>query len=131
MKSLLLLALMMTALATGATAGLPILTEQNEGREVILKQEKAFVVQLPANPTTGFSWSVTVAPSDLLVQEKPPQYLPSDHARKLVGSGGFQKWHFRFVKSGHAKLSFAYGRPWEKDVPPVRLLELKVTMARR
>jgi inhibitor of cysteine peptidase len=129
MKSLLLSTLMIL-FATGAKAGMPILTEQDTVREVILKNGVEFVVRLPANPTTGYSWSMTVSPSDLLRQEKAPLYLPSDHMGKLVGSGGYECWRFRFVKQGSAKLSFSYARPWEKGVPPVRRLDFTISAKR-
>ena len=126
MKSLLMSLLLSISLVTGSNAEIPVLTEKDAGREVILKNGAEFMIQLPANPTTGYSWSVMVSPLDLLVQEKPSRYVASDHAGHLVGAGGSECWQFRFVKPGCAKLSFAYARPWEKGMPPMRVVEFSV-----
>jgi inhibitor of cysteine peptidase len=126
MKSLLLSTLLMIAFATGAKAAMTALTEQDAGREVIVKKEREFLIRLPANPTTGYSWRLSISPSDLLLQKKAPQYQSSVSGGKLLGSGGFECWRFRFTRPGLARLSFAYARPWEKGIPPVRQLVFSV-----
>lgn len=126
MKFLLMSLLLFISLVTGASAAMPVLTEKDAGREVILKKGWEFLVRLPANPTTGYSWNFSISPSDILIQKKPSRYLPSDSSGKLLGSGGMECWRFRFTRPGIARLSFAYARPWEKGVPPVRRLNFSV-----
>jgi inhibitor of cysteine peptidase len=130
MKLPLILTLLLILPIAGSSAALPALTEKDAGREVILQKGREFLVRLPANPTTGYSWNLSVMPSDILIQKRPPQYQPVEPQGKFLGSGGFERWHFRFTKPGIARLSFAYARSWEKGVSPVRVVKLNVITKR-
>ena len=126
MKAHLIFSLLLL-LSLGSTRAADVcVSERDTGKKIVLHCGDILVVRLPASPTTGYAWNLSISPSDLLIQEKAPQYQPSDSAGKLLGSGGFECWRFRFTKPGIARLSFAYARPWEKGVPPVRQLDFSV-----
>jgi len=85
-----------------------------------------FVVALASNITTGYGWNfVTAGPARTTVflgksylEYKPPQQVADQPP--MVGVGGTDLLLFKATHAGSATLSFAYSRPWEKNVKPVR-----------
>jgi inhibitor of cysteine peptidase len=95
-----------------------------------------FFLQLPSNPSTGFSWSWTEGGSDCaeggLLQLLSCAYQPAPHAAGLVGAGGFELWEL--VSGPHAgqeELQLTYSRPWEQQTQqqPTASWTLTVTEA--
>jgi inhibitor of cysteine peptidase len=79
---------------------------------------KDFVIKLPSNPTTGYSWRLTEPLPDMLELSDKDYRTPAEN-RHLVGAGGVEEWRFKAVRRAEATLVFEYVRPWEKDTPPV------------
>lgn len=81
----------------------------------IAKGQKSFVVNLPANPTTGFQWSVVQYDKDLLTLGSSVYHGPNT---KLIGAGGRMLFTFTLNKGitlpKTTELTFKYARPWEK-----------------
>ena len=81
----------------------------------VSSSRSSFVVKLPANPTTGYQWSVTSYDKTLL------QLIRSDYRAsetKLIGAGGVMAFTFK-LRSGKTypamtKMGFTYARPWDK-----------------
>ena len=79
------------------------------------KNNKEFVVTLPANPTTGFQWT-------LVNYDKKTLRAVSNHyspkKTKLMGSGGEMAYTFSLNKGKvypeTTKMTFRYARSWEK-----------------
>lgn len=80
----------------------------------IVKGTTEFMIQLQANPTTGYSWFLQYFNNKLL-QPMDHQYIPNQP--KLAGSGGVATWVFK-VKSNTfnapqtTTIKFLYARPW-------------------
>jgi inhibitor of cysteine peptidase len=127
MKIFLITALLFTSLFSVVEASEWSLTEKDSSREVSLKKGDRLLVQLAANPTTGYSWNLQIMGDNILSQGKS-QYKPSDKSGNLVGSGGTEIWKFRAQHPGSTRLDFSYARPWEKGVFPVRILHFPVTV---
>lgn len=80
---------------------------------------QSFTLQLPSNPSTGYSWKWDQNKFDSnLVTLDSHQYIPPQN-KKLVGAGGYEQWHFtakagnyRVTQVGHIVME--YQRPWEK-----------------
>lgn len=80
------------------------------------------VLVLPANPTTGYSWTITSLPDPGHVSLDSPiegTYTATAAASGIVGSGGSQSWDLHATKAGTTSMALAYARPWESGVPPV------------
>ncbi len=102
------------------------LTERDNGRSVTLLLTRTLSLTLPGNPTTGFTWEPASLDRGILAMEPEPSFVPDS---SLIGAGG--KFIFSFVprKPGTTSLKLVYHRPWEKDVKPLRVFELTVTVA--
>ncbi len=74
-----------------------------------------FMIELPANPTTGYSW-FTVSYDSNLLNLVGQKYIAPEPA--IPGKGGVTRWTFN-VKPQALKAAFAtkiillYARPWE------------------
>ena len=83
-----------------------------------------FVVKLPANPSTGYSWDVKRMPKKLeLIDKEFEQEEPI-----MPGKGGMQVLTFKALEPGRATLELQYKRPWEKDKEPAEVKRYLVTI---
>ena len=75
--------------------------------------DSSIYVQLEANATTGYEWTVSVEGSSVVVIED--EYVPDDAPLGMVGVGGTWKCKLDVVEDGQAVLHFVYARPWDKS----------------
>lgn len=78
-----------------------------------------FVIMLPSNITTGYSWRLAGSLPDTL-KLKGQDYKVPKQSKGRVGAGGVEEWTFTPLGKGTATLAFEYVRPWEKDTPPAK-----------
>ena len=104
---------------------------------------QTFLIKLPSNPTTGYSWQLLSLPPDSIHlqnkrfrQDRLSQISagqePNDQTTtlqqfgdsepnivepELVGVGGMEIWTFKALKADSIELLFEYRRPWEKNIP--------------
>ncbi len=90
------------ALAAGAYSG------TDNGKTITVNKGETFTVKLDENPTTGYSWNMTV---DNGLQVVSDRYVPSEP--QLMGSGGYHEWTIKAVDNGTYKVKGVYRRPWE------------------
>jgi predicted secreted protein len=95
-----------------------LLEEPDDASDIFLTQGDAIQVKLPANPSTGYSWSVVSNAPGVLQPLGDPKFEPA--AKPMPGAGGSQTFGFRVVAGGSAFLELVYRRPSEADVPPAR-----------
>lgn len=73
-----------------------------------------FVVTLPANPTTGYQWTLTSYDQSLLQMTGSKYVAPQT---KLIGAGGNTMFTFMLVKGKtypqSTQMSFTYARAWD------------------
>ncbi len=103
------------------------LTEANNGQPTTIKVGGRVVVELDANPTTGFTWEVSNLDTSVLKQLGETEYKPAS-STPMPGSGGTQVLRFEAVAPGTTTLTLIYHRPFEKDVPPAKTYTIKVTV---
>jgi inhibitor of cysteine peptidase len=140
-----LLALSSSALSSSPPPEPPPPTEirlhaEDHGRAVQLREGEELVIELEANPSTGFGWQVDQGPpvaqrQSILVQtgesfetlsgERPADVDSSAAMRPLLGAPGMQTLRFQAAQAGETSLRLVYQRPWE-DVPPVQEFSLSV-----
>ncbi len=77
---------------------------------------KGFIVTLPANPTTGFQWSVVKYDKELLTLNGSQFKAPNT---KLIGAGGTMLFTFSLNKGKtvpvRTGMQFRYARSWEPN----------------
>lgn len=77
-------------------------------------QQPSFQVTLPANPTTGFKWTVTNYDQSLLQLTSSNYIAPQS---KLIGAGGQMQFTFALAPGktypASTIIQFKYARPWE------------------
>ena len=76
-----------------------------------------FTVELEENPTTGYRWSYTAEPADILIETGDEYIAPNKTG--MVGASGMRVFTFEPQKDGEVTLSFGYLRSWENN-PPVK-----------
>lgn len=82
----------------------------------VTKEKSEFKIAEPANPTTGYVWSIEYD-RNLLVLEKQSYIIKNP---KLIGSGGETIWIFKakpeaFLKQKDTQIKLKYSRPWESQ----------------
>lgn len=70
------------------------------------------LVQLPENPTTGYTWNVTLSDGLTLLNDT---YVADAAPEGMVGVGGIHKWVIEAVASGEQKFSGIEKQAWEKE----------------
>lgn len=79
--------------------------------EVLLIGEKT-KIQLKENPTTGYSWNVTVTEGLSIIHD---EFIAPD--TRLVGAGGEHIWTLEATMPGEQTFHGVYHRPWEPENP--------------
>lgn len=86
------------------------------------------IVELSGNRTTGYAWDVALSGDSVLTQQGPVRYVAAGQDAQTVGSGGTEVFTFVANGIGEQQLDFAYRRPWEKNVQPVRKQSYRVAV---
>ena len=128
MKPPFLIILMTACLSMTLSAARLDVTDEENGKDLLLNRGDLLVVYLPANRTTGFGWHATFSKAGILKTEGDAFYLANRTSAHLVGSGGTETWIFRAEKSGNTTLTFGYARPWEKGKAPDKTVAWPVTV---
>ena len=94
----------------------------------VVKGSSQFVVTLPANPTTGFQWTVVNYDKSKL-QLTGLQYVAPKTTR--IGAGGHAQFSFKLLKSvvypSTMIIQFKYARAWEKKAGIVQSVTVILT----
>ncbi len=131
---LLILALLVSTLAgcgpsvasPTAEAGIQLSTADS-GHTVMMKAGDHFMVELDANPSTGYTWEAGEVDSSILKQIGETEYK-SASTTPMPGQGGTQVLRFQAVGAGTTTLKLIYHRPWETGVPPINTFTVQVTV---
>ena len=107
LKSILFCVLLLSSLISCAA---------KDNKLTINTKQDNFTVTLPANPTTGFQWSVVEYDKNIfeLINK---QYITSNVG--LIGAGGNTLFTFKLKKQssypGFSIIKFKYSRSWEPE----------------
>jgi inhibitor of cysteine peptidase len=85
-----------------------VYNESANGTTVAVPLGSTFTVWLQENPTTGYSWNVTVTDG---LQITNDTFIPPTSG--LIGAGGIHAWEVLTVKNGLQEFSGIYQRPFE------------------
>ena len=100
-----------------------------QDENIELGRGQIVVIELKANPTTGYKWQVLEEANEgVVLQKGEGEYVPSSTAKPIMrGSGGTQIYRFQALNKGEATLVFEYKRPWEEKEPARRYtVQIKV-----
>lgn len=100
-------------------------TQANDGGTYPVLLNAEIQLRLPENPTTGFSWNLSVTTGLSVINDS---YIPDDVSGKLVGSGGTHVWFLKTIQTGEQVISGTYRRPWEPAGPGVTYFELSLVV---
>lgn len=120
--------LLIVLLAACRPANEVSLDKKANGSETTLKNGQVLTIRLESNITTGYSWEVAECDESVLKLDGEPEYVTSERDQNLVGAGGVQIFRFKPAAAGKTHLKLVYHRPWEKDVEPVEIFDLDVTV---
>jgi predicted secreted protein len=82
-----------------------------EHPHISVSKGEAFVIELAANPTTGYEWQPDFDPAALKLAGR--EFVRSGAA---VGEGGAERFRFESLAAGATRLAFAYRRGWESAI---------------
>ncbi|HET9391897.1 MAG TPA: protease inhibitor I42 family protein [Candidatus Rubrimentiphilum sp.] len=86
---------------------------------VTIRAGQEFLIALPSNPTTGYSWTAKASNPDVAVFGSANE-RSGVRGRTVMGAGGQQIFVLDALHVGTAKVTFSYGRPWLKGTVPTR-----------
>ena len=96
----------------------------DDGVVVALDEGATLILELEANPTTGFIWELDTFDEGVLHLTGEPAYRSDSD---LPGSPGTMTFTFEAVGVGDTELRMVYRRPWE-DESPIQAFGLSVTV---
>ncbi len=87
----------------------------------------SFSVVLPANPTTGFQWSVVQYDTNLLTLDSSNFEKPHTN---LIGAGGQMHYTFKLIPGkkypGSTIIQFKYSRAWEPQSAVMKTVKVNL-----
>jgi inhibitor of cysteine peptidase len=102
------------------------LTERDNGADTDLTIGSALVVKLPANPSTGYNWTVVGEPSPLKLHKS--SFRKGATQGSSVGASGTSVFQFSASSSGMATLTLVYRRSWEYNIAPIKTFTVRVNV---
>jgi predicted secreted protein len=96
----------------------------HQGDSIDVKVGEAFVVALPATPSTGYTWTAAGNPDVTFVSTHQVQ------GGSQPGAEGTQEMTFEGRQAGESQLVFTYGRSFEKTDPPAQTAKLPLTVTK-
>jgi inhibitor of cysteine peptidase len=101
------------------------LSESDSGAALDVDRGTTLIIRLPANPSTGYSWTLVTSGKSVQRQGEPA-FVQSASTGEKVGAVGMESWSFVAQESGEQEVRFEYRRAWERDTPPSRTLSYSI-----
>lgn len=99
------------------------LTEADAGKTVQAHPGDHILIQLSANPSTGYSWAIDKTNASILGLQRE-SYTPSPGG--ALGSGGTTVFTFIAQRAGTVHLQLKYWRSWEGDSSIVKRYDVTI-----
>lgn len=104
--------------------------ESKNGSTVMVKQGETIVIQLPGNPTTGYTWTREGKPnmenSSCESLDVKGSYQQKNSGMMMTGAGGVFSFEVTPKQSGSHLLKLVYARPWMKDAAPEKTFSIQI-----
>ena len=115
----------MRALLSCLLLGISIMAYADDETMTVNAKASELIINLPANPTTGFQWSIVKYDHALLTLSSSTYEKPKTN---LVGAGGQMHYVFQLNKGSVApkstELKFKYGRSWEPKTATLKTIKV-------
>lgn len=92
------------------------------GDSISVAAGRTFVIELEANPTTGYEWTAEANANAELVKSRQVTHST------LAGAPGMQQLTFRATATGSSTLVLHYARSFEPDSPPAQTEKFPLTV---
>src|SRR5208337_3198807 len=104
-----------------------VITEDDAGKTIYLKNGDIFYLRLKENPSTGYSWQLSMSRGLSLLMDK---YSSPDYSKKngrfAVGAGGIHSWEIKTVGKGSQQIRGIYKRSWEEEIGNEQIFKINV-----
>ncbi|MHC1755527.1 MAG: protease inhibitor I42 family protein [Methanosarcina sp.] len=118
--TILIICLILAAIPTAVyakpyAASQHMITEDDNGKTISIKEGQTFILKLNENPSTGYSWQLSGLNDGLnLLRDEYHPWDSSEESRNAVlGAGGFHSWKIEAMSDG--QVTATYKRPWEQS----------------
>jgi inhibitor of cysteine peptidase len=95
----------------------------NPAQRITVPVGVSFIINVTANPTTGYAWEVGFDQSLLTLVKR---YTPSNSG--MIGAGGVESFEFEGMKAGETEIYLNYKRSFEPNNPSLESKTFKVTV---
>lgn len=126
-RVVLVLAFLVSVLA-GCASKDSTLTTANNGQPVTIHVGGSVVIDLPANPSTGFTWEPANLDTSILKQIGQAEFNSSS-TTPLPGQGGTQTLRFQAIAPGSTNLKLIYHQPFDQTTVPAQTYIVPLTVA--
>ncbi|MDQ1254639.1 MAG: inhibitor of cysteine peptidase [Euryarchaeota archaeon] len=92
-----------------------VITEADNGKTINVKQGHIFILKLNENPTTGYSWQLSLSSGLKLLSDKYYSSKSFGSSENSIGAGGFHLWIIGAKNKGPQQVEAIYKRSWEQD----------------
>lgn len=105
-----------------------------EGNEthITLDSMGPFFIKIESNPSTGYSWSLQKNTDETVVKFKgikePNEEEEEKDEHPMMGAPSYETFIFEALKPGKTGVHLGYCRPWEKDVPPIKIHKIFIVI---
>ncbi|MGK8523598.1 protease inhibitor I42 family protein [Nocardia asteroides] len=100
--------------------------DADNGQQRRLSVGQRLEVALPANPSTGYAWSVAGVDASVVRPDGEADFEPDPAVPVAPGAGGTAVWTFVGVAAGATPLRMEYTRPWDQGLEPARTFSLTI-----
>lgn len=108
--------------ASGGASSEAVVGVFTAGDSISVAVGTTFVVELEANPTTGYAWVAADNPNATFVKSEQVR------SSTLPGAPGMQRLTFEATARGSSTLVLDYERSFESGVPPVQTESFPLTV---
>lgn len=106
-----------------------MITESDNGNTIYIKEGHAFFLKLKENPSTGYSWQLSLSSGLNQLSDKyyPPE-TSRTYGRFAIGAAGYRLWEIKAVAGGSQQVNAIYRRPWEPVTGKEQTFKLNVVV---
>jgi inhibitor of cysteine peptidase len=125
----LIVAMIPTAVCVAPNTGSQnhVITENDNGGTIILKKGDVFSLKLKENPSTGYSWQLSLSKGLSLLETLNYSPESSQNTEGLVvGAGGYNLWRIKATDYGLQQVKGIYKRSWETRTGHEQTFKLNV-----
>jgi inhibitor of cysteine peptidase len=104
-----------------------VISENYDGKTIRVIQGESFCLKLKENPSTGYSWEISLSKGLGLVSSEYYPLIPSNNVQKLiVGTAGLHLWKFKAIARGDQQVKGIYRRSWERKICKEQTFRLSI-----